>query len=304
MKLLISLLLASATCISPCTYTPSASLVRTNGNIDNFQQCDPVNGTITVLADSINVRTSPSMDGEIVGEVHAGESYPLYEVRKEDDYDWLRISGYEWIATDKGWTWVSANNSTMNDGAYSYGNTPEGQPGGTSEPTNTNSSGFSAACDVPQVDPVNGTVSIDVQAIRVRDAVGGKSVGLVHAGETYPCLSVYHGPSYDWVQIASNRWLPVDKGWTWLHANTSTMNDNNYADSNVPEAAKASGTITINVSSIVLYDNYNGSKIGSVYYGQTYYTYDFKIGDTYDWIQIGDHAWIPVDKAETWIINN
>ena len=82
------------------------------------------------------------------------------------------------------------------------------------------------------------------------------------------------------------------------------MNDNNYADSNVPEAAKASGTITINVSSIVLYDNYNGSKIGSVYYGQTYYTYDFKIGDTYDWIQIGDHAWIPVDKAETWIINN
>ena len=83
----------------------------------------------------------------------------------------------------------------MNDGAYSYGNTPEGQPGGTSEPTNTNSSGFSAACDVPQVDPVNGTVSIDVQAIRVRDAVGGKSVGLVHARSDLHRLQEAH-PAY------------------------------------------------------------------------------------------------------------
>lgn len=276
---------------------------RRSVNVDSYAQCDPVNGTVTILADYIDVRTSPSSDGEIVGQVYAGESYPLYEVRKESDLDWLRISGNEWICTDKGWTWVSANNSTMNDGAYAYGNTPEGQPGGTSESTNANSSNYSSTCDVPQTDPVNGTITIDVQAIRVRDAVGGNVVGLVHAGESYPCLQVYHGPSYDWIQIADNRWVPVNKAWTWLHANSSTMNDSNYG-STPAETYASAGTITINVDSIVMYDTYNGTKIGSVYYGQTYQTYDFKIGNKYDWIQIGDGAWIPVDKAETWIINN
>lgn len=302
---------------APSSALTSSLMSHGTARVDGYAQCDPVNGTVTILADSIDVRTSPSMDGDIVGQVHAGETYPLYEVRKDTDLDWLRISGTEWICTDKGWTWVSANNNSMNDGAYVWGNTPEGQPGGTSESTNANvSSGYSSTCDVPQVDPVNGTITIDVQAIRVRDAVGGTVVGLVHAGESYWCLQVYHGPSYDWIQIADNRWVPCDKGWTWLHANSSTMNDNNYDyssgnvmnDNNYNSAPAqtypAPGTITINVSSIVLYDTYNGTKIGSVYYGQTYPSMDFKIGDKYDWIQIGDGAWIPVDKDETWIINN
>lgn len=70
---------------------------------------DPVinTGTLTVLADAITTRAEPSLDGEQVGSVYAGETYTYTDVQEADGYTWYEISAGIWIASDGTWLDIS-----------------------------------------------------------------------------------------------------------------------------------------------------------------------------------------------------
>ena len=60
---------------------------------------------IEVLVDKLRVRTSPSLEGEIIGYANKGY-YNYLEVVDADDYKWYRISSNNWIASSDEWTKV------------------------------------------------------------------------------------------------------------------------------------------------------------------------------------------------------
>ena len=61
-------------------------------------------GSVVIANDmAINVRTSPSTDGDIVGTVYTSEIYEVLEIKKDDSYTWYRIGDNQWIADGGGW---------------------------------------------------------------------------------------------------------------------------------------------------------------------------------------------------------
>lgn len=63
-------------------------------------------GTVTVAVDSLNVRSSAAMDGEIVGTVALNEQYQVLETYNDGTQNWYRIGEGQWI-TDGGLGYVS-----------------------------------------------------------------------------------------------------------------------------------------------------------------------------------------------------
>lgn len=61
--------------------------------------------SVLITVKTINVRRDPSTDskGNIVGKVHMGEMYTVFEQSKDKDYTWYRIGDDQWIANDGTW---------------------------------------------------------------------------------------------------------------------------------------------------------------------------------------------------------
>ena len=66
----------------------------------------PTLGTVTVVAEALNVRSSASMDGAIVGTVSANEQYQVLETYNDGTQNWYRIGDGQWI-TDGGLGYVN-----------------------------------------------------------------------------------------------------------------------------------------------------------------------------------------------------
>ena len=52
---------------------------------------------------SLNIRSAPSTDAEIVGAATGGETFEVLEESKDDTYTWYRIGEDRWIASDGTW---------------------------------------------------------------------------------------------------------------------------------------------------------------------------------------------------------
>lgn len=65
---------------------------------------DEYKNQIEVLVDKLRIRTSPSLNGEIIGTANPG-FYNYFET-KVDEYVWYRISDNNWIASSDEWTKV------------------------------------------------------------------------------------------------------------------------------------------------------------------------------------------------------
>ena len=63
---------------------------------------DEYKNQIEVKVDNLRVRTSPSLNGEILGYATKG-FYNYYQTAINDDYGWYRISENQWVADDKEW---------------------------------------------------------------------------------------------------------------------------------------------------------------------------------------------------------
>lgn len=61
--------------------------------------------SVLITVKTINVRREPSTNSKekIVGEVHMGETYTVFEQNKDKDYMWYRIGDDQWIANDGTW---------------------------------------------------------------------------------------------------------------------------------------------------------------------------------------------------------
>lgn len=63
-------------------------------------------GTVTVVVDALNVRSTTSMDGDIVGTVGLNEQYQVLETYNDGTQNWYRIGDGQWV-TDGGLGYVS-----------------------------------------------------------------------------------------------------------------------------------------------------------------------------------------------------
>ena len=63
---------------------------------------ETVSGTVTVLADNLNVREKPSSAANAVDLVYKDESYPFDAMMENGGYTWYRIGENEWIADKDG----------------------------------------------------------------------------------------------------------------------------------------------------------------------------------------------------------
>ena len=63
---------------------------------------ESVSGTVTVLADNLNVREKPSSAANAVDLVYKDESYPFDAMMENGGYTWYRIGENEWIADKDG----------------------------------------------------------------------------------------------------------------------------------------------------------------------------------------------------------
>ena len=235
----------------------------------------PGQNTVTVQVNEINIRNTPSTTGQVVGSVKYGQTVNCYEVKKNNDYDWIRIGNNQWIATDKGWTWVTAN-----DGK-----------GGDAKP---------APAPAPQ--PGQNTVTVQVGEINIRNApsITGAVVGSVKYGQTVNCYEVKKNNDYDWIRIGDNKWIATDKGWTWVKANEGTGGDAKPA----PQPKQNTITVQANEINIRNTPDLSGKVVGSVKKGETYNCYEVMKNVNYDWIRIGDNKWIAADKGWTWVKAN
>lgn len=66
---------------------------------------DTTKDQIEVIVDNLNVRTSPSIEGNKIGFAPMG-IYNYYEVLDNDGYTWYKIADLEWIASSDEWTKV------------------------------------------------------------------------------------------------------------------------------------------------------------------------------------------------------
>lgn len=66
---------------------------------------DTYKDQIEVKVPELRVRTSPSLNGEILGYASIG-FYNFYETRDNDNYTWYRIAEDQWIASKDEWTTI------------------------------------------------------------------------------------------------------------------------------------------------------------------------------------------------------
>lgn len=66
-------------------------------------------GTLTVDAESITMRSEPSLDGEAIGSVSSGETYQVMDTQRADGYTWYEIGADSWIASDGTWVTYTEN---------------------------------------------------------------------------------------------------------------------------------------------------------------------------------------------------
>ena len=95
--------------ISPLAHRLSTAICKTpvpEQPVTPAQPETPTLGTVTVVAEALNVRSSASMDGAIVGTVSANEQYQVLETYNDGTQNWYRIGDGQWI-TDGGLGYVN-----------------------------------------------------------------------------------------------------------------------------------------------------------------------------------------------------
>ena len=66
---------------------------------------DEYKNQIEVKVEELRVRTTPSLNGEILGYANVG-LYNYYEMTSADDYTWFKIADNQWIAFNEEWETV------------------------------------------------------------------------------------------------------------------------------------------------------------------------------------------------------
>lgn len=66
-------------------------------------------GKITIASSPINIRSTPSTSGELVGLADPSTTYNVYETQDNEGYTWYRISNDEWIPDGGNWLIFSQN---------------------------------------------------------------------------------------------------------------------------------------------------------------------------------------------------
>lgn len=78
--------------------------------------------SVLITANAINIRNTPDTTSKenIIGQVHMGESYTVFEENKNNEYTWYRIGEGEWIANDGSWC-IEYDKDEKNDYPYVIG---------------------------------------------------------------------------------------------------------------------------------------------------------------------------------------
>lgn len=91
----------------PTTVPTEAPVVETTPVVEQPAVPETTSlGTVTVAVDALNVRSTATMDGEIVGTVSLNEQFTVLETYNDGTQNWYRIGDGQWV-TDGGLGYVS-----------------------------------------------------------------------------------------------------------------------------------------------------------------------------------------------------
>jgi hypothetical protein len=71
-------------------------------NCYGTEESEPI-GSIRVNVSGLNFRDNPGTGGAMIGIAMEGSEYPVYEVKKDDNYTWYRIDAAYWLADNGSW---------------------------------------------------------------------------------------------------------------------------------------------------------------------------------------------------------
>ena len=81
--------------------TDNASSSNTESNTDS-KVTDTTTGTVTIKTDALNIRSTPSINGAVVGTATNGQKFYVKEVKQADGYTWYCIQDNQWVADQNG----------------------------------------------------------------------------------------------------------------------------------------------------------------------------------------------------------
>ena len=59
-------------------------------------------GTVTIKVDALNIRSTPSVNGAVVGTAASGQKFYVKETKHADGYTWYCIQDNQWVANQNG----------------------------------------------------------------------------------------------------------------------------------------------------------------------------------------------------------
>ncbi|WP_379971063.1 SH3 domain-containing protein [Ectobacillus sp. sgz5001026] len=144
-------------------------------------------GIATVLVDSLNVRTEPSLNGSIVKVVNKGGAYIVYS----EQNGWYNVGGNEWISAKPQYVTFTPNGQTI----------------------------------PPPAQVTSGIATILADALNVRSApsINGSIVKVVYKGEAYQVYYEQNG----WYNVGGNEWISANSAYvSFVPSGTSASQPN------------------------------------------------------------------------------
>lgn len=81
--------------------TDNASSSNTESNTDS-KATNATTGTVTIKTDALNIRSTPSINGAVVGTATNGQKFYVKEIKQADGYTWYCIQDNQWVADQNG----------------------------------------------------------------------------------------------------------------------------------------------------------------------------------------------------------
>ncbi|MFX3624768.1 MAG: SH3 domain-containing protein [Ectobacillus sp.] len=139
-------------------------------------------GIATILADALNVRSEPSINGSIVKVVNRGEAYKVFYEKN----GWYNVGGNQWISANPSYVRFTANRSREAPAS-----------GGASDTIGV------------------ATILADALNVRSEPSLNGAIVKVVNQGESYRVFYEKDG----WYNVGGNQWISANPKYVRFRAN-------------------------------------------------------------------------------------
>lgn len=143
-------------------------------------------GSLKVLVDELNIRSSSSTYSSAVGKAQNGKTYDVYESYYNQGYTWYRIGENQWVAGRNDWV------------SYQDGVRKEETPTATVDTKETIGS---------------VKVLVDGLNIRMQPSLQATKAGKVQNGKTYDVFETKVADGYTWYRIGENQWIAGTNTW-------------------------------------------------------------------------------------------